>query len=264
MSNSIFLSHVWEKIPPNNQYWKLYEILRRIFVKLTHPHYYKSDLDVLESLIAKHNAKYLELFGPLKPKMHFLLHYVQILRSIGPARLFWSTSFERKNKELKTYIQSTKCFKNMPWTIAMRNQLHLAYARKSKTNFRIYRLGKIENQCDHEINSIISEISSLPSFRIVKYLEMTFKIGTIIFYKCEINEPVFAKISNIYELNGKVCLLLKMYKSLGYEKHYCSYLVDTNEVDTKVCLINDIELLYPLGMVNFDFNISLIISKYEL
>lgn len=195
--------------------------------------------------------------------MYFLLHYIEISRLIEPAR-FWSNAFERKNRELKTYILTIECFKNMTWTIAMRNQIHLAYARKKNVDLKAYRLRKIIDQCETEINSIFSNIPYLPSYEFVEQFEIKFKEGTIIFLKCNNNLPVFAIVHTIYKMGDKVCLILETFTFIGYDENVCAYFVETKELGTEVCFINDITLLFPLNIIKCDDNISLIISKYEL
>ena len=75
---------IGHKIPKNNEHWKLYLILRQIFGIVMAPTLTVYDIAQLTVLIFQHNALYLKLYGPLKPKMHFLVHLPAIIKSIGP------------------------------------------------------------------------------------------------------------------------------------------------------------------------------------
>ena len=58
-------------IPEDGEYWQLYKYLRQIIDIVTSPRIIRSDAKILKALIVNHNQLYLDLFGSLKPKLHF-------------------------------------------------------------------------------------------------------------------------------------------------------------------------------------------------
>ena len=90
---------IGDLIPDGNKYWELYLILRQIIGIVTTPKFVEADLFNLKDLVKNHNQQYLEFFGELKPKMHYMVHMAEIMRACGPLVHFWSMYEERKNKE---------------------------------------------------------------------------------------------------------------------------------------------------------------------
>lgn len=107
----------------------------------------------------------------------------------------------------------------------MRNQIHLAYARRSFSNSP-HSLVRVLDGTDIEINTFFSKIPSLPSYDYVEKFDKKFKIETAILVKYSDDLPVFGRIHQIYIIEGKVCFILHNCKLLRYDYHKCGYLVD--------------------------------------
>lgn len=121
---------IGDMIPPNNEHWKLYLVLRKLIGVLTSPRLTGGEIENLREVIQKHNALYISLFGALKPKMHFLLHYVTLMLLNGPVIHFSTLMFERKNKALKEMAICSTSNINLPQTIAIRHQLQQCYNKE--------------------------------------------------------------------------------------------------------------------------------------
>ena len=103
---------IGDLIPPHNIYWEVYLTFRQIIGIVTAPRFNNmADISNLRLLIRKHNEIYVELFGLLKPKMHFMVHIPEVMLDNGPVIHFWSMPGERKNKELKDTAATKKCYK---------------------------------------------------------------------------------------------------------------------------------------------------------
>ena len=63
---------IGDRVPAENQYWKLYLCLRKIGGVLTSPQLTKGRIKNVGMLIQKHNILHFKFFGKLKPKMHIL------------------------------------------------------------------------------------------------------------------------------------------------------------------------------------------------
>ncbi|OXU17211.1 hypothetical protein TSAR_007607 [Trichomalopsis sarcophagae] len=104
---------IGDLIPGNNRYWKLYLTLREIIGIVTAPRYNIADISQLRFLVHLHNESYIQLFGKLKPKMHFLIHFAEIMLDNGPVIHFWSMPYERRNKILKEIAISSRSHRNI-------------------------------------------------------------------------------------------------------------------------------------------------------
>ena len=75
---------IGDLIPENDEVWQLYKYLRQMIDILISPRIVESDIKRLEKLIKLHNKLYIQLFGPLKPKFHNLVHYPAVIQKFGP------------------------------------------------------------------------------------------------------------------------------------------------------------------------------------
>jgi len=63
----------------------------------------------------------------LIPKHHFLEHYPELIRAYGPLVSLWTMQFEAKHSFFKRVVRHTRCFRNSLLSLAMKQQLLLAY-----------------------------------------------------------------------------------------------------------------------------------------
>lgn len=83
----------------------------------------------LKHLIKEHHEYFLELFPDrtLKPKHHFMTHYPQQMRLLGPLVHFWTMRFEAKHRFFKRLAHIVCNFKNILKTLSYRQQMFLCY-----------------------------------------------------------------------------------------------------------------------------------------
>lgn len=83
------------------------------------------DVVRLEILIPKYLQSLLALFQgiTLKPKHHFLLHYPDIIRKVGPVSKISTERFEAKHRDLKKVANNVQTRKNIPFTLAVKWQM---------------------------------------------------------------------------------------------------------------------------------------------
>lgn len=124
--------------------------------------YSEKDLKLLDELVTFHNKRYIELFNlHLKPKAHFLTHYVTIIKRLGPLRFLWCMRYEAKHKELKSYCKASFPRINICYSLAIKACL--------KLSCRFF-----ENQTFHlitEVKETITKYSKLgqkPYFRQIR------------------------------------------------------------------------------------------------
>lgn len=91
----VLYDEVWEFI-----------ILKKILDLVSAKIIQKECANLLEFLVAEHHKLYLRLFKDrLKPKHHFMVHYVTIMRMSGPLGLLSSMRYESKNRNLNQRIE---------------------------------------------------------------------------------------------------------------------------------------------------------------
>lgn len=84
---------------------------------------------ILKDVIEKYFTLRKVLFpkDQLKPKHHFLLHYVDLIPRIGPLINVWCMPYEAKHQQLLAYAKNNKNFQNLPLSIAKKHQNNLSY-----------------------------------------------------------------------------------------------------------------------------------------
>ena len=215
---------IGDLIPEDYCYWKIYLILREIASIITSPRISKSHIAVLEHLITKHNELYLEYFGDLKPKMHFLVHVPTIIIDNGPLVHFWSMGSERKNKNLKEMSNASNSHRNTPHTVAIRIQLQQCYRKEQCSNFLSdISLGSIENQEDYDILKYDKSSSLITTYNNVTKCGKKYSIGNIIISGYENDEPKFSKIIKIYGNSYDIRFLVSDVIHDIFNYHYWAY-----------------------------------------
>lgn len=118
---------VGDVVPDDADSWLLYLELRSIVDIVTAPYVNRRSLNYLATLIFEHHEMYLLAFpnNVLWPKHHFMLHYPQIMLSIGPLWFVCCLCWEAKHKNLKQASRATNSRKNLPYTLAVKHQLQI-------------------------------------------------------------------------------------------------------------------------------------------
>lgn len=83
----------------------------------------ESEVQRLEKTIDSHLKLFKDTFGAhLTPKMHFLLHYGNIIRKVGPLRHFSMLRYDAKHRTFKNFRNATNNFMNINKTLAYKHQ----------------------------------------------------------------------------------------------------------------------------------------------
>ncbi|KAI8115944.1 hypothetical protein CVS40_11913 [Lucilia cuprina] len=111
---------IGDLIPSDNKDWEVFISLLQIFDLIFKTSYEHEDITKLEELIKNHHSLYTKLYGPLKPKHHFLVHYPTAIRRCGSLKYHWSMRFEAKHKEAKMYFNNTTSRLNPCFSLALK------------------------------------------------------------------------------------------------------------------------------------------------
>lgn len=115
-----FRYFIGDLVLPDNSTWLLYLALLEIVEILSLHSITSRNVEKLEIIIPKYLHNLLELFPDftLKPKHHFLLHYPDIIRKVGPVSKISTERFEAKHRDLKKVANNVQTRKNIPLTLA--------------------------------------------------------------------------------------------------------------------------------------------------
>ncbi|EZA56085.1 hypothetical protein X777_03734, partial [Ooceraea biroi] len=201
---------IGDLIPEENKVWQFYLVLKEINDIVTLTQISSNTLQYLKYLISEHHDMYLSLFNSyLKPKHHFLLHYPDIITQIGPLMHVSCMRFEAKHKELKKNATNVQSRRNLPLTLAKKNQLNFLHRCMSKVGLSDkIKVGKILNISAKDTILDIPNVLNLP-YNLHNYYKISwfekngirFNKFNVIFIDNEenvLNVPVFFKIIKIF------------------------------------------------------------------
>lgn len=230
---------IGDLIPPDNEVWKFFLNLLKIVDAVLLGRFNSNDLKILAKNIETHNSKYTTLFKkPLKPKFHFLNHYVGILKQIGPLKHIWTFRYESKHREAKMYARNISSRKNITYTLSIKASLKFAnFLTEYKDGFP-NELHYIESDCYYlHMNEIKLNIVNYES---IKYKFPKLLAAKSFVYKGTLyKKDYFLTIKNkfkveLYEIkellldnSQEAYVLVQEYKIEKYSEHYQSYLVNS-------------------------------------
>uniref|UniRef100_A0A1B0CUY3 Uncharacterized protein n=2 Tax=Lutzomyia longipalpis TaxID=7200 RepID=A0A1B0CUY3_LUTLO len=114
-------------VPINDPFMDVISLLQKICDISDRFHITENEVAELDILIKKFLKKYQEVYGEsLKPKFHFLTHYISIMKTSGAIKNLSCLRFEAKHKEYKTYCKSMTSRKNISKSLAMKSSLQMA------------------------------------------------------------------------------------------------------------------------------------------
>ncbi|XP_054086064.1 uncharacterized protein LOC128921781 [Zeugodacus cucurbitae] len=216
---------IGDLISPDVKHWKLLVLLIEIVDLLFDSSFSNFDLDKLKNLIKAHHQLYILLYGNLKPKHHFLVHYPHAIEKCGPLKFIWAMRFEAKHKDTKIYFNNITSRVNPAYTAAIKSSFCFS-------NF----LHKYKDGFPHAFNTetfITKDLTKEEYFpKILNFENINYQsvyVSTIIHYKgIEYKQNNFLAFLN--EIN---CCIYKI-KLFIYE----------NEIIYVLC--------YPIEIIKFD------------
>lgn len=194
----------------------------------------ENEVSRLEGLITLHMSKAKELLGvKFIPKYHFLLHYPNVIRRMGPPTTMWMTRFESKHKVLTDIAKKTNNFVNLPKTLALRYQGIVSAPSEIYVD-RIER-AKLTTSLTRSANFLkYNDIFSLPDVLlnfenavIIKYVDFNgfeYRSGLLMV----IDGSVF-EVLDVLLNKEEYYLILASYRVLKYNKFCCSYIIEKNQ-----------------------------------
>lgn len=228
---------IGDKIPIDNKVWKYFITLLNIVDILLMSRFDEPLLNKLHTLIQFHNETYMELFKkPLKPKYHFLNHYVNIIKQSGPPKYLWSFRYESKHREAKTYARNITSRKNITYTLSIKASLKFttflnehANGLPNQTKFEKSYFFNIENS--EYFNFIKNFDCFKPDFannlaiKSVTFKGTFYKKGYFLTIKCNDVVDLYEIREIIISINNHLSVIAIKHEILYFSEHYQSYVV---------------------------------------
>lgn len=118
------LTIIGDLVPRKDKFWLHLVNLVEIHDIFIYKEISKFDLEQLKLLITKHHKSYIRLFNDhLRPTSHNMLHYFDVIKKVGPLSEISSMRGEARHRNFKITAESTCSRKNIPLTLAIKNQL---------------------------------------------------------------------------------------------------------------------------------------------
>lgn len=197
----------------DDESWLLYKYASQILDILLTPHVDPANVSVLATLVKKMNSLYLRLFGDLKPKFHYLVHYARYLLINGPLVNYWTMRCESRHRKLKSAAVAISCNINLlisiatKQTLAMCNMLHGFICGAENID---------QSSCQKKGRNVLDKIEINNSIYC--------KGVVVVIDNCSI-EKIFGQIQEIYKENDSIIFVMKKYEQLVFDDHLHAYIL---------------------------------------
>lgn len=242
-----FANIIGHKIPKQNIEWIIYLSLKQIMGIVMSKTIHIKQHELLKELIYKHHVLYIECFGPLKPKHHFMIHYPEISKSIGPISSLSAMRFESFHKNFKSVSKTISCRINMLTSLTTKYEYQVA---NLLLNFKSFH-AELSSGPALKINrhnflqKYKFDLSGFENFKITNWVKidgLLIKNNVVIQVGVEKDETFhFGIVKNILHINNEIYLCLQDIETIGFDEHYDSFKI---KLETKhfVCHIKALNL----------------------
>lgn len=224
-----------------------------------------SDIENIEMLISSNLQLYTSLFeSHLTPKMHFLTHYVRIIKKYGPLRGYWTMRLEAYHKLIKKIANTTSSRKNLAYTIAVKECLMTCYNELINKGISMQMLQPLRGSyvCFKDLAESEYFISIIQiSEDTIVYESTSVLLGN---YKITRNMVIieessaqtipynFHKILHIITFNHVTTFLCEKIVSPLYDPHMDAYVFEDeiNETTKQFSILQDFQINYPPSKIH--------------
>ena len=230
-------------IPQNNPYWDLILKLRTI-VDIAFADSVTESLTLyLKHPIEDHHLLFQHLYPTVRllPKHHFLVHYPEAMREVGPLINSWCMRFEAKHNFTKKLASVINCFKDVCLTAASRHQINACckWQQRSLGSFELeasetenYRVSNLENYPAllEQVPGLLPEDDVFMTKKIT-YWGTVYKAGTTVVVGMNDELPQFGQIAATIIVGKTVVFTGNLWKTNFFDEHIHSYVIrESNEV----------------------------------
>lgn len=249
----LILGHLIIPTDTDYKYWTFLTELVEIVDLLMESKVTLDYVQKVEILVKNHLETYIELFGFLKPKHHFLLHYIMLLLQVGPLRNLMTFVFEQKNRHLKLYASVTNQRVNLSWSLMNKaaykfqkfmdeisGGLPSCYSCENSKTITYDELLQMDN-VDVLTESIqVNESDLIKEVFSLKYKNKVYKKNFFILLK-SLDKKDLYKIQKIFLVNDNYYIIGQLWTVKCYSPHYKSYIVDSETAEMKLIAFDNVE-----------------------
>nr|XP_054775592.1 uncharacterized protein LOC129284158 [Lytechinus pictus] len=246
----------------DNEYWEVIVLLLQCMDMIFSPGITREDTYFLKHLIRDHHELYLQVFEEhLRPKHHFMVHYPNAIRFVGPLRQFWTFRFEAKHNFLKQLAHLNCNFKNIAKSLAKRHQFQLCQNMITERQLGSSSLevgpGSSVLLVSLDNAEVISQaLGGYPLYddlflaKWIRLFGITYRKGMIVAIgKTDVDlEPLFGKIIQVVILEeSRVKLVVQRWENEGFSRHLHAYVVTPGDPTEVIAMgIDDLVDFNPL------------------
>lgn len=208
----------------------------------------------LEYLVREHHILYMQYFGRLMPKHHFLIHYSLLLRLNGPIIHLSALKCERNHRRGKRYARVSQSRVQLALSVAIKHQLYLCERLMRPDSLRkpIHVTNPREvlrNSLNHFDN--FSKTFPFPGgipVQLVNSVDVQgtfYSCGMILVVRSDSILPTFGKIVHCVVRDDDVLFVVNLLNTFNYNSHVCSYVVECCS-EYICCLQSELKYYIPL------------------
>uniref|UniRef100_H2XV64 C2H2-type domain-containing protein n=1 Tax=Ciona intestinalis TaxID=7719 RepID=H2XV64_CIOIN len=228
-------------IPVTNENWKLYLLLADIMDVIFAPVVTDILLEQLDYNISVFYSQMLCVAKEfVKPKFHFMLHYARLIQQHGPLRYLWCMRFESYHRKVKKVVNTTKNFKNVCHSVAVRIQRQKCYEQSETlclcddyvdfSNRKSIDLFDLPTQVSDFVKSLttLKTVQSLCCSSTVYCNGTKYCLGDVLIVNVYDECPIFAKLQYILSYYDSIILVTKFLRP-SFNSHFHAYCVRETE-----------------------------------
>lgn len=203
-------------------------------------------LDELQITIKEHHELLMKEFSvSLIPKDHIILHYVMIIKKMGPPKTFWAMRYESKHGFLKDLANKLKNYKDIAYTLSVRHQKCMMSIWKNKNfsepilkNFKKQNLNSINYDVIIKNSLHISTETDIYVGKSIEFRGTNLILNRFICLSFSNDLSNFSKILFIFSVNAEIYAVCESWHTLKISFSCLGYVVKNTSVLFVVKIIN--------------------------
>ncbi|XP_072047514.1 uncharacterized protein [Amphiura filiformis] len=246
---------VGHRVPIDDPAWNVLVLLSDVVLYSTCPKVTPYIVEFLGDVIEEFLTEYFSVFpeATMTPKMHFLIHYPEMMSEFGPLVACFTLRFEGKHYYFKELYHCTRNTKNICKTLAERHEYYQAFQR-SRPKFLTE--GVVEHTKGEEfpiillptdVRARVLEVAgptdTVYRAQSVKHDGVEYSTGDVLVVGCE----NFAVIRMCLLIAGVPYFSCRRLTIKEYSRHLHAYLVSAEQKHF-LCRLSDLADYRPLGL----------------
>lgn len=236
--------------------FKIYLILRELLDMLLAVPQRKSWIPYIETLSINFQCMMIEMLpDKVVPKVHYVTEYARLIEENGPPVKYWCMRYEGAHSYFKRVAMQSYNFKNVPKTLAKRQQLRQCLLLSKQKILRIFNEGsggqivhmhQIESKIKSLLNQRFEQQLTYSAQTLFQYSQLIhnhirYKRHAVYVYDLEHVEeiPLFFQIIYILKLNHEWLFIVDYLNTESFISNLWSY---------KVSSCNRLQIISPDGL----------------